>query len=121
MTLDLSFVRSQYPVFQNPETARWAFFENAGGSYVPYQVIDRLNHFFKFTKVQPYGLYAPSVEAGEAMEAAYRCVRRPCLMVGSTRPRMARTPGLDPWIRPGGRATRALQGGRESPRPATCR
>jgi cysteine desulfurase family protein (TIGR01976 family) len=74
MTLDLNFVRSQYPVFQNPETARWAFFENAGGSYVPHQVIERLNYFFKYTKVQPYGLFASSVAAGQAMEAAYSCV-----------------------------------------------
>ena len=74
MTLDLNFVRSQYPVFQNPETVQWAFFENAGGSYVPLQVIDRLNHFFKYTKVQPYGLFESSVAAGDAMEAAYRCV-----------------------------------------------
>jgi len=74
MTLDLGFVRSQYPVFQNPETAQWAFFENAGGSYVPHQVIERLNYFFKYTKVQPYGLFASSVAAGQAMEAAYRCV-----------------------------------------------
>jgi cysteine desulfurase family protein (TIGR01976 family) len=74
MTLNLDFVRSQYPVFQNPETAQWAFFDNAGGSYVPHQVIERLNHFFKYTKVQPFGLYAPSAAAGEAMEAAYRCL-----------------------------------------------
>ena len=74
MTLDLNFVRSQYPVFQNPDTAQWAFFENAGGSYVPGQVIERLNHFFKFTKVQPYGIFAASAAAGEAMEAAYRCM-----------------------------------------------
>jgi len=74
MTLDLDFVRSQYPVFQNPDTAQWAFFENAGGSYVPHQVIERLNYFFKYTKVQPYGLFASSIAAGEAMEAAYRCV-----------------------------------------------
>jgi cysteine desulfurase family protein (TIGR01976 family) len=74
MTLDLGFVRSQYPVFQNAETAQWAFFENAGGSYVPHQVIERLNYFFKYTKVQPYGLFASSVAAGQAMEAAYRCV-----------------------------------------------
>ena len=74
MTLDLDFVRSQYPVFQNSETAQWAFFENAGGSYVPQQVIDRLNHFFKYTKVQPYGLFESSVAAGDAMEAAYCCV-----------------------------------------------
>jgi len=74
MKLNLNFVRDQYPVFKNPETAQWAFFENAGGSYVPHQVIQRLNHFFKYTKVQPYGLFASSAAAGEAMEAAYRCV-----------------------------------------------
>jgi len=74
MTLNLNFVRSQYPVFQNPDTEKWAFFENAGGSYVPRQVIERLNHFFKYTKVQPYGLFASSIAAGEEMEAAYRCV-----------------------------------------------
>ena len=74
MNLDLNFIRSQYPVFQNPKTAQWAFFENAGGSYVPQQVIDRLNHFFKYNKVQPYGLFESSVAAGEAMEAAYRSV-----------------------------------------------
>ena len=74
MMLDPGFVRSQYPVFQNPETAQWAFFENAGGSYVPHQVIGRLEHFFKYTKVQPYGLFASSVAAGEAMEEAYSCV-----------------------------------------------
>jgi selenocysteine lyase/cysteine desulfurase len=74
MPLDLDFVRRQYPVFQNPETAQWAFFENAGGSYVPHQVIERLNHFFQYTKVQPYGLFASSVAAGQAMETAYSCV-----------------------------------------------
>ena len=74
MRLDPNFVRSQYPVFQNPETAQWAFFENAGGSYVPRQVIQRLEHFFKYTKVQPFGLFASSAAAGEAMEEAYSCV-----------------------------------------------
>jgi cysteine desulfurase family protein (TIGR01976 family) len=74
MTLDLDFVRSQYPVFQNPETARWAFFENAGGSYVPHQVIERLKYFFNYTKVQPYGLFASSIAAGEAMDEAYSCL-----------------------------------------------
>ena len=64
MKLDLNFVRDQYPVFKNPETAQWVFFENAEGSYVPHQVIQRLNHFFKYTKVQPYGLFASSVTAG---------------------------------------------------------
>lgn len=72
--IDLDFIRSQYPVFSNPDTARWAMFENAGGSYVPRQVIDRLNDFFKFTKVQPYGPFEASIAAGKAMDAAYRCM-----------------------------------------------
>ena len=71
MNLDLDFIRSQYPVFQDPNTARWAMFENAGGSYVPRQVVDRLHDFFQFTKVQPYGPFESSIEAGEAMEAGY--------------------------------------------------
>ena len=74
MQIDIDFIRSQYPVFQNPETARWAFFENAGGSYVPRQVTDRLDHFFRFTKVQPYGPFEASIAAGEAMDEGYRCV-----------------------------------------------
>jgi cysteine desulfurase family protein (TIGR01976 family) len=74
MPLAIDFVRRQFPVFQAPETARWAFFENAGGSYVPRQVIDRLTHFFQYTKVQPYGPFPASRAAGEAMDAGYRAV-----------------------------------------------
>jgi cysteine desulfurase family protein (TIGR01976 family) len=74
MPLAIDFVRRQFPVFQAAETARWAFFENAGGSYVPRQVIDRLTHFFTFTKVQPYGPFAASVAAGEAMDAGYQAM-----------------------------------------------
>lgn len=72
MVLDLDFIRSQYPVFTNPETARWAMFENAGGSYVPRQVTGRLHDFFQFTKVQPYGPFEASIEAGKAMDAGYQ-------------------------------------------------
>jgi len=74
MALDLDFVRSQYPVFRNPETARWAMFENAGGSYVPHQVIDHLTTFFQFTKVQPYGPFPSSIAAGESMDAGYQAI-----------------------------------------------
>ena len=74
MKLDIKFVRRHYPVFNNPATARWAMFENAGGSYVPRQVSDRLHHFFQFTKVQPYGPFPTSMEAGEAMERGYRAM-----------------------------------------------
>ena len=68
MTLDLDFIRAQYPVFSNPTTARWAMFGNAGGSYVPAQVTDRLHDFFQFTKVQPYGPFEASIAAGKAMD-----------------------------------------------------
>ncbi len=74
MKLDTDFIRAQYPVFANPDTARWAMFENAGGSYVPSQVSDRLHDFFQFTKVQPYGPFESSVKAGEAMEAGYKAM-----------------------------------------------
>ena len=74
MQIDVDFIRSQYPVFTNPDTARWAMFENAGGSYVPQQVTDRLMHFFNYTKVQPYGLFESSVAAGKAMDAGYTCM-----------------------------------------------
>ena len=71
MNLDTDFIRDQYPVFANPQSARWAMFENAGGSYVPRQVCDRLQDFFRFTKVQPYGPFEASMAAGEAMEDGY--------------------------------------------------
>jgi len=69
--LDVPHVRAQYPAFEHPETAQWAFFENAGGSYVPRQVSDRLHRFFTEYKVQPYGHSYMQREAGKAMDAGY--------------------------------------------------
>ncbi len=68
--LDLDFVRSQFPAFKDPLCKDWSFFENAGGSYVPQQVIDRLNNFMVSTKVQPYAEYPMSKIAGENMDEA---------------------------------------------------
>ena len=48
----------------------WSFFENAGGSYVPQQVINKLNEFMISTKVQPYAEYPMSKIAGENMDKA---------------------------------------------------
>jgi cysteine desulfurase family protein (TIGR01976 family) len=70
ITLDTDFVRAQFPAFSHPDAARWAHLENAGGSYVPHQVIDVLTTFFTATKVQPYWDFAPSARAGEAMDLA---------------------------------------------------
>ena len=71
-TLDVDFIRSQFPAFSHPDAAAWAHLENAGGSYVPSQVIDRLGHFFTATKVQPYWDFGPSKAAGDAMDEAKR-------------------------------------------------
>ena len=69
--LDVDFVRQQFPSFSNEATSQWAFFENAGGSYVPKTVSDWLHRFFTEYKVQPYGLSAMSIRAGEEMDMAY--------------------------------------------------
>ncbi len=68
--LDLEYVRSQFPAFSDPLCKDWSFFENAGGSYVPQQVIDKLNEFMISTKVQPYADYPMSKMAGENMDKA---------------------------------------------------
>lgn len=72
-TLDLDFVRSQFPAFSSPVLSTHAFFENAGGSFPCRQVVDRLHRFYTDRKVQPYAPY-PGAEAGgaEMDEARYR-------------------------------------------------
>ncbi|WP_299615035.1 aminotransferase class V-fold PLP-dependent enzyme [Pelagibius sp.] len=67
-TLDLSFVRSQFPAFSEPSLKDWAFFENAGGSYACAPVIDRLTRFYRETKVQPYGPFPASERGGAEMD-----------------------------------------------------
>jgi len=68
--LDIDYVRAQFPAFKDPLSAKWSFFENAGGSYVPSNVIERLNHFMTSTKVQPYAEFDTSAIAGENMDKA---------------------------------------------------
>ena len=70
MTLDIDFVRAQFPAFSDPSLAGRAFFENAGGSYTCRQVIDRLVRFYTQRKVQPYAPYEPSLTGGAEMDEA---------------------------------------------------
>lgn len=70
MTLDIDFVRTQFPAFSEPSFAGQAFFENAGGSYPCKQVIDRLTRFYRERKVQPYAPYEASRLGGEEMDEA---------------------------------------------------
>ncbi len=72
ISLDIDFVRSQFPAFKDPINEKWSFFENAGGSYVPQKVINRLNNFMIGTKVQPYASFDMSKIAGEEMDKGTR-------------------------------------------------
>ena len=67
-TLDLDFVRAQFPAFAHPEMGQWAHLENAGGSYCPSQVVDLLTDLFAHAKCQPNWDFGPSVVATEAMD-----------------------------------------------------
>ncbi|MEP4035833.1 aminotransferase class V-fold PLP-dependent enzyme [Pseudophaeobacter sp.] len=70
MTLDIDFVRGQFPAFQEASLQGQAFFENAGGSYTCQQVIDRLTRYYTQRKVQPYAPYEASRLAGAEMDEA---------------------------------------------------
>jgi len=66
--LDLDFVRGLFPA----RCWEWAFFENAGGSYVPESVIRRVTDYMRQTQVQPGAGFAASAEAAERMALGQR-------------------------------------------------
>jgi cysteine desulfurase family protein (TIGR01976 family) len=70
MSLDIEFIRSQFPAFSEPGLEGFAHFENAGGSYACGQTIDTLNRFYRETKVQPYYDFPASRSGGEQMDAS---------------------------------------------------
>ena len=70
MSLDIDFVRRQFPAFAEPSLQGQAFFENAGGSYTCQAVIDRLTRFYTQRKVQPYAPYEASRLGGAEMDEA---------------------------------------------------
>ncbi|HEY0919235.1 aminotransferase class V-fold PLP-dependent enzyme [Devosia sp.] len=72
LPLDTARIRAEFPAFRQPNLKDWSFFENAGGSYTAAPVLNRMKHFYWATKVQPYGFYPASREAGQAMDQAHR-------------------------------------------------
>ncbi len=72
--LDTAFCRNQFPAFSDPDLDGWAHFENAGGSYVCHQVINRLTDFYRHTKAQPDYPFPLSIKSAEAIERSYRRV-----------------------------------------------
>jgi len=71
VSLDLAFVRSQFPAFKEPSLKGQAFFDNAGGSYACQAVIDHLNQYYRETKLQPYHLHPAAQKAGAQMDLAH--------------------------------------------------
>lgn len=67
-SLDIDFVRSQFPAFTDPINAGQSFFENAGGSYACRQTIEALTDHYTRLKVQPYSEFTASAQAGAAMD-----------------------------------------------------
>lgn len=69
-SLDIDYVRAQFPAFEAPSLKDQAFFENAGGSYTCRPVIERLTRFYTERKVQPYAPYEASTLGGAEMDEA---------------------------------------------------
>lgn len=69
-SLDIDFVRAQFPAFSEPGLQGQVFCENAGGSYACGPVIERLHRYYRTRKVQPYGPYPASQAAGAEMDEA---------------------------------------------------
>ena len=66
--LDVDFARHQFP----DSVWAWAFFENAGGSFVPQSVIDRLSAYMAETQVQPGASFPASASAARRMAEGQR-------------------------------------------------
>lgn len=70
VALDEDFVRARFPAFSEPALEGFAHLENAGGSYACAPAIERLDRFYRETKLQPYYPSRPSTLGGEAMDEA---------------------------------------------------
>lgn len=65
--LDIVFARAQFP-----NIGSLAFFENAGGTFVPRTVIDKVREYMSANQVQPGGDFEPSIQAAEKMAESHR-------------------------------------------------
>ncbi|MDB5613178.1 MAG: aminotransferase class-V family protein [Devosia sp.] len=79
MSLDLDFVRSQFPAL----AGEWAFFDNAGGSQILKRSVERISDFLLTRNVQTGGSYDVSIKAREAVEDSRRAV---ATLVNAARP-----------------------------------
>lgn len=71
MNLNSTYVRGQFPAFTDEALKETVFLENAGGSYMCRQVMNRLDTFYHQCKMQPYYPNPASMQAGGMMDEAY--------------------------------------------------
>ncbi len=67
LNYDLQFVRNQFP-----NLGEFAFFENAGGTFVPAAVSDRIYDYMRRNQVQPGAPYDASTEAMQRIDRSHR-------------------------------------------------
>jgi cysteine desulfurase family protein (TIGR01976 family) len=68
--LDVDFCRSQFPLLAQTEAD--AYFESAGGSYVPQQVIDAMSHFMRDSQTQPEWPFAAAKRGKAQIDKAQK-------------------------------------------------
>ena len=102
--LDIDFVRAHFP----PLADGWAFFENAGGSYVPRSVIDRVDAYMRECQVQPGTIGAAKdaaqrIAAGQAGIATALGAEAEEVIIGpsTTTNFYVLSHALRPWFAPG--------------------
>lgn len=74
--LDLDFVRQQFPAFAPQHLGSKIFMENAGGSYMCSQVMQKLEDYYRNCKMQPYHANPIAEDAGQRMDSAYPALAR---------------------------------------------
>lgn len=105
LAFDVEFARSFFP----PLKDGWIFVENAGGTYVPQQVIDRTQEYMSQTQVQPAWEFASSVKAIERIEKGKRTIaefvnaQTEEVIIGpsTTMNVFLLAQAIRPWFRPG--------------------
>lgn len=78
-SLDIDFVRDQFPGLQNG----WALFDNAGGTQILSRSVERLNEFLFNKNVQIGGSYAISQDAAAAFQQGREAMMQ---LVNANRP-----------------------------------
>jgi len=68
LIFDVDFARNQFPFFDQTQANEWAFFDNAGGTFPCRPVVEKLEHFNRNNRIQPYGLNRLAEVAGEQMD-----------------------------------------------------